>query len=332
MFPRNIKNRIALIKSYLTRQERLNAFPFEIAIGITNRCNLDCSFCPHRISPRSQGNISLDLLDSLITQVSPYADVVDLSFDGEPFLHPEWSECVKICHRHGVRAILQSNGLLVDEAVTHEILEAGVDSITFSVDAATEETYRRLKLGGNFKLVLKNVEYFLQQAAQTSRRPRITVQFVRGPENRDEADDFLSYWRGKGADSIRIKPMLNFGGSVGSIPRSVPGKPCILLWTSLSIHWDGIVTLCCMDIEGRTNMGDASKTPLREIADSDLFRAVRRLHINGTGAKHPVCRNCDVPAVAWPFVLGSAFVDDMTRRQVIRLVQNMGFLQAREKT
>jgi len=329
MFPRNIKNRIALARSYLMREERLDAFPFEIAIGITNRCNLNCSFCPHRISHRSQGDISLDLLNSLISQISTYADVVDLSFDGEPFLHPEWSECVRICHRHGVRAILQTNGLLVDEELTREILEVGVDSITFSVDAATEETYRMLKPGGDFKLVLKNVESFLQQAGRYSRRPKITVQFVNGPENMVEADDFLLYWKGKGADFIRIKPMLNFGGSVGTFHRSGPSKPCILLWTSLSIHWDGIVTLCCMDIEGRTPMGDANRESLREIADNKAFRAVRRKHINGDYSSHAVCRNCDVPSVAWPFVLGAAFVDDMTRRKLVRLSQNFGFLQNR---
>jgi MoaA/NifB/PqqE/SkfB family radical SAM enzyme len=325
--PRNLPNRLALVRSYLLRRERLNAFPFEIAIGITNRCNLDCSFCPHRISRRSQGNISLDLLDSLVGQIAPYADVIDLSFDGEPFLHPRWSECVRICHRHGVRAILQTNGLLVDAALGGEILEAGVDSITFSVDAATEETYRKLKPGGDYQLVVSNLERFLRMASGRPRRPSITIQFVRGPENKNEAEDFLRFWKGRGADFLRVKPMLNFGGTVSSGFTGGPASPCILLWTSLSIHWDGIVTLCCMDIEGRSPMGDAARDDLKNIVDNEAFRSIRRLHIQGRYAQCPVCRDCDVPPVAWYFALGSAFVNDMTRRELIRLVQRFGFLQ-----
>jgi len=327
MFPRNINNRIKLVKAYLTRQCRLDAFPFEIAIGITNRCNLDCIFCPRRSSNRLIGEISLSLLDSLLEQVAPYVNVVDLSFDGEPFLHSHWADCVEACHRRDIRAILQTNALLLDDSLAREILDVGVDSITFSVDAATEDTYRLLKPGSDYERVIGNVEHFLSLAQPHQNRPNITIQFVRGPDNRHEVGAFLQQWKDKGADFLRIKPMLNFGGSVDSGFRGGQKKPCILLWTSLSIHWDGIVTLCCMDIEGRTDMGDAGKTPLREIADSEHFQAVRRLHVKGEYDKHPVCRNCDIPSVAWPFVLGSVLVDDMARRRMVRFAQRFGLLQ-----
>lgn len=327
MFPRNIKNRIALVKSYLLRRERLNAFPFEVAIGITNRCNLNCSFCPHQISPRPQGNISLDLLDSLIKQVAPFADVVDLSFDGEPFLHPDWEKCVEICHQHNVRAIFQTNTLLMDEKVSRSILAVGLDAITLSIDAATPETYSRFKPGGNYELMLANVERFICLARRSKRRPYITLQFVRSSENIAEAELFKARWKKKGADAIRIKPMLNFGGSVDSGYHGRLSSPCVLLWTSLSIHWDGIVTLCCMDIEGRGNMGDAKCSPLKDIVDNEAFRKVRRLHIEGEYDRHSICKGCDVPSVPWYFVLGSTLVDDMTRRKMIRLVQKFGFLQ-----
>ncbi|MDP8236490.1 MAG: radical SAM protein [Candidatus Erginobacter occultus] len=316
-----------MVKAYLTRQERLGAFPFEIAIGITNRCNLNCGFCPRSSSGRPIGEISAGLLDSLLDQVAPYVNAVDLSFDGEPFLHSRWADCVEACHRRRIQATLQTNGLLVNDRLAREILDVGVDSITFSIDAATADTYRLLKPGGDFQLLTANVENFLRLARSRKKRPTITLQFVRGPGNRHEVKAFLRQWDRRGADFLRIKPMLNFGGSVDSGSAAEPRKPCILLWTSLSIHWDGIVTLCCMDIEGRTVMGDAKKTPLMEIADSEPFRQARRLQFRGEYAKHPVCRNCDVPSVAWPFVIGSIFIDDMERRQLIRFFQKFGFLQ-----
>lgn len=329
MFPRNIKNRIALAKSYLLRKDRLNAFPFEVALGITNRCNLDCVFCPRRFGRRPPGNMSLDLLKNLLAQVAPYVDAVDLSFDGEPFLHPQWVECVEACHQRGIRAILQTNALLMDESLAREVLAVGVDSITFSIDAATPETYFRLKPAGDFERVVANAERFLRLARSRSRRPVMTVQFIRTPENAPEVETFLRHWRGRGADYIRVKPLMNFAGSLGQSPRRPLRKPCILLWPSIAVHWDGAVPLCCMEIEGRTKMGDANKERLESIIDNEAFREVRELHLKGRAREHPVCRNCDVPTVSWPYVIGSTLVGDFARRHLIGIIQRFSSLQSR---
>jgi len=216
MVPRNIINRIGLARAYLTRRSKINAFPFEVSIGITNRCNLDCKFCPHRFSQRSQGNISLDLLNYLLDQMAPYIDAVDLSFDGEPFLHPRWVECIEACHRHGIRVILQTNNLLMDESLAREIISVGIDFIIFSIDAASEETYSLLKPSGDYSRVVSNVERFLHMSQQQRQRPYTMVQLVKTPENSHEVKPFIRLWKGKGADYIRIKPMFNFGGSISS--------------------------------------------------------------------------------------------------------------------
>lgn len=308
-------------RAYLSRRPALSSFPFEIQIGITNRCNLSCVFCPQRLSPRPRGDISLDLLDHLLGQAAPYVDTVDLSFDGEPFLHPRWVECVEACRRHNIRAMLETNAVMLDESLAREILKAGVGSITFSIDAASQQMYKKLKPGGDYEQVVRNVERFLSLARSRESRPYIQIQFVRTPDNTHEANDFLRRWRGRGADAVHIKPMLNFGGSVGPPPARPARRPCLFLWSSLSIQWDGIVPLCCLEIEGRTNMGDASKTPLKDIVDNQAFREVRALHAGGRYREHPICRNCTVPSVAWPFVAGAACVGDLTRRKIINRVE-----------
>ncbi len=327
MIPRNIGNRIKVIRSCLSGRERLAGFPFEIAIGITNRCNLDCVFCPNKTSRHPRGEISLELLDNLIGQAAPFVDMVDLSFDGEPFLHPAWDECVEVCHRRGVRATLQTNCLLLDERTIRKICRVGLDAIILSLDAADPATYARIKPGGDYHKAVANAERFLRVSRGERNRPHTTIQFVRSPENLSEEKEFLRKWRGRGADYLRIKPKFNFGGGVGGgfLRRSV--KPCVLLWTSLAIHWDGTLPLCCMEIEGRRIMGDAGREELRDIVNSEAFREVRRLHLAGAQDQHPVCRRCDVPPVPWPFVAGAALVDDFTRRRLIAFSPRLGQLQ-----
>ncbi len=320
---------MALARAYLLKRERTGAFPIELAVGITNRCNLDCVFCPQRFKRRPQGNMSLDLLEGVLDQAARYVDAVDLSFDGEPFLHPRWPECVEACHRRGIRTILQTNALLMNEPLAREVLAAGVDSITFSVDAVTASTYRKLKPSGDYERVVANVERFLRLARSRRRRPVTTVQFIRSPENSGEMKEFIRRWRGRGADYIRVKPLMNFAGSLGPAPRRCLRRPCILLWSSMAIHWDGAVPLCCMEIEGRTRMGDAGVETIREIFDNRAFREARALHLGGLAREHPVCRNCDVPTVSWPYVVGSTLVGDFTRRHLIAIFQRFSRLQSR---
>ncbi len=327
LLPRNVTNRWKVVRSYLSGSDRLSGFPFEIAIGITNRCNLDCVFCPNKASRHPRGEISLELLDRLIEQVAPFVDMVDLSFDGEPFLHPGWAECVEICHRRNVRAVLQTNCLLLDERVAREVHRAGLDGIILSLDAATPAAYARLKPSGDFRRAVENAERFLRLARGERSRPHTTVQFVRSPENASEEKEFLRRWRGSGADSVRIKPRFNFGGAVGEGFSRRISRPCVLLWTSLAVHLDGKIPLCWMEIEGRQIMGDAGREALPEIVNNEAFRAARRLHLDGRSNAHPICGRCDVPAVARPFVLGAAFADDFTRRRLIAFFQRRGLLQ-----
>jgi MoaA/NifB/PqqE/SkfB family radical SAM enzyme len=321
--PRNLKNRIALIHDYLRRRPRLKAFPFEVQIGITNRCNLDCVFCPHRFSKKKKGNMELDLLDHILTQVYPYVDTVDLSFDGEPFLHPNWVECIEACHRHKINPMLETNAMLMDEGLSREILAVGISSITFSIDASTSETYSKLKPSGDFRMVVSNVEKFLSLAGRVERKrkPYIQIQFVRTDENSSEAGQFLRQWQGKGADVVHIKPMLNFAGSVGPPPATPAQRPCLFLWTSLAIQYDGVVPICCLEIEGRTDMGNARDQSLKEIINSPGFISARTLHGKGAYREHPICRKCSVPSVAWPYLLGAAVVGDMSRRKIINLME-----------
>ena len=326
-FPRNPANRWKVIHSYLAGRERVSGFPFEIAIGITNRCNLDCVFCPNKASSHPRGEISLDLFERLVVQVAPFVDMVDLSFDGEPFLHPAWDECVEICHRHGIRAILQTNCLMLDECTALKIHRVGLDGIILSLDAATPATYARLKPAGDYEKVVENIARFLRISRGKQNRPHITLQFVRTPENFSEGKVFLRQWRRRGADSIRIKPMFNFSGGVGDGFLRRTARPCVLLWTMLAVHWNGEVPLCCMEIQGRQIMGNAARDPLREIINNEVFRGVRRLHLAGHSDQHKVCRHCDVPSVAWPFVVGAAFIDDFTRRRMIAFLQRLGLLQ-----
>src|SRR6185295_18867756 len=59
-----------------------------------------------------------------------------------------------------LRLRLQTNGLLLDEEAWTDLrLDGRVDSIWISIDAAHADTYERLRRGGSFERLLRNLDF-----------------------------------------------------------------------------------------------------------------------------------------------------------------------------
>ena len=66
----------------------------------------------------------------------------------------------------------------------------------FSIDAATEETYKKIRKGGNFTLMQKNITRFIEEKAKRNQTPPFMVfQFIVMDENVNEATRFYRFWR-----------------------------------------------------------------------------------------------------------------------------------------
>jgi wyosine [tRNA(Phe)-imidazoG37] synthetase (radical SAM superfamily) len=65
-------------------------------------------------------------------------------------------------------------------------------AIHFSIDAATEETYAKVRPGGDLQLAVKNILYFLEHRSQIP--PKLIFQFIVMKRNYHEARAFLEFW------------------------------------------------------------------------------------------------------------------------------------------
>ena len=75
--------------------------------------------------------------------------------------------------------------------------------------------------------------------------------------------------------------------------RSDVQFPCYRLWLTFTVLWDGRVSLCCADFDGRTILGDLNTSTIKEVWNSEPFRHVRRQHLESGGPD--ICRACDLP-------------------------------------
>ena len=57
--------------------------------------------------------------------------------------------------------------------------------------------------------------------------------------------------------------------------------------------WDGRVSLCCADFDGRVTLGDLRTSTIKDIWNNPAYRKVRRDHLDHGGPS--ICQSCDLP-------------------------------------
>jgi len=95
-------------------------------------------------------------------------------------------------------------------------------------------------------------------------------------------------------DKVIVSPVHNWGRKETPGEKKEP-KPCLRLWYTLTVLWDGRVALCCVDYDGRYIMGDLKESNLKEIWNSDQYCSVRRQSLRNRYEKDILCRNCTLP-------------------------------------
>ena len=72
--------------------------------------------------------------------------------------------------------------------------------------------------------------------------------------------------------------------------------PCWALFTEGHITWDGRLSACCFDHDGRFDMGDLQQISFMDAWRSPNFRALRAAHLRGdvTGTVCEDCVSCEI--------------------------------------
>jgi radical SAM protein with 4Fe4S-binding SPASM domain len=166
----------------------------KVEMDLTNKCNLRCRMCyfsDPRVFRRARHAITVEEFARLAEQLFPLSNEVALSFGTEPLLHPRFGELLAVAKAYEVPSVwITTNGLLLNGEVIDKVIALGLDTICVSIDAATKETYERIRVGGNFERLLANIRA-LQGAKQHrgSDRPRLMLNVVLMRSNIEELPD-----------------------------------------------------------------------------------------------------------------------------------------------
>ena len=282
-------------------RDRAPRLPEIVQIESTNICNARCVFCPRDEMKRRQGVMDEALYRKVVDDcVALGVRHVRLHNYGEPFVDRHLTEKVAYAKQQGIAEVgVISNGSLIDEQVALGVIEACLDAINISVDASGREVFERTRVGLKYDKVIANVERIVRIKKELGRtHPKLILSFVR-QDNSQEEQAFIEHWRGI-ADKIHVTDLHNWAGTLNH--DSDVRFPCYRQWLTFTVLWDGRVSLCCADFDGRVVLGDMRTASIREVWEGEEYRKVRREHLESGGPA--ICRACDLPRKDSPLWIG----------------------------
>ncbi len=295
-------NRILYGFSLLRPTEKALNWPETITIEITNRCDVDCIYCPRRTMVRKKGNMELDFFKDIIDQCRGYINIVRFLGLGEPILHPELNKMIQYCRDNGVATRVFTNANTLNQTKGEMLIDTGLDEIQIGFDGTTKKTYEALKRHGNYEQVKQNIEQFLAlKRKKGAEKPFTVVKMIYTPQTENEIEDYLTQWSPI-ADSVEIHPFSGLGGLVNSVDEvadktyrdelSVRELPCTSLWSQQVVWWNGDVVPCVVDYDGECILGNLKKDTLKEIWNNGPMRKIRREHIKHNFSEIKICAHC----------------------------------------
>jgi radical SAM protein with 4Fe4S-binding SPASM domain len=210
--PGSWSNAVATLLEYSAGHVRLAATPSDLVLAVTTVCNLKCVMCPHGMDlVPSKRHMPAEVVDRLGGFLRRAVRVI-ASGIGEPTLAPAfWSLVAAVCARTDLFLRTNSNGHFVSNQVAARLLDSGLTEISFSLDAATPGTYRRIR-GSRLGDALRGIANLVRlRRSQPAARLKVYVNMTLMRENLGEAPRLVRLAKLLRVDGVVFTQLFAFG-------------------------------------------------------------------------------------------------------------------------
>lgn len=180
-----------LLKLFPGLTAKLAPYPYNIEIEITTRCNKKCIICEHTYWSEESRDLTFNEFKWIVDQF-PKLKWVNLTGEGDAFLNKDYLKMIKYLKSKDIPVYLVDSFDLIDEQIAKELVKMGVDGIYVSMDAATKETYEKIKVGCNFERTIANIKKLIEIKKQMkSPLPIICFRYIVTTLNVHEMPKFI---------------------------------------------------------------------------------------------------------------------------------------------
>ena len=138
--------------------------PDVVQMNFTFDCNLRCKMCSmheQKESLLSQGrqvDIDSDALMTIMRGAKDLGAKAVLFIGGEPFLRNDLFDLVKYAKNLGLASVIVTNGVLLNKENIEKSFNAGLEWLSISIDAASENTFRKIRGKNTFDIIINNLK------------------------------------------------------------------------------------------------------------------------------------------------------------------------------
>ena len=262
-------------------------------IEISNICNLNCSFCPG--TKRQPKMMTTEEFAAVIKKVAPFTDYLYFHLLGEPLLHPNLEEFLKMAENYGLKVIITTNGTLLKEK--SEVLLKSNSHYKTVISLHSFEANQNQNFNDYINDCLdytKSVEgkkIVALRLWNSGGADTLNSDILQKIKNR-----FPAPWRDtRGGKQIGNNIYIQFGDKFDWPDIEGPIESdtafCYGLRDQIGVLCDGTVVPCCLDNNGEINLGNIFESNL-----GDIINSPRALNIyNGFSnrkACEELCKKC----------------------------------------
>lgn len=289
--------------------------PKSVKIELTGKCNYRCGFCALRMRDvQPKHDIDLPLFRRVTSEMrAAGVEEIGLFFLGESFMAPEVLLEALQWVKGELRfpyVFLTSNASLSDPEDVEPLMQAGLDSLKWSMNAADETQFREVMgvAPKYFRKALRNVKEAWRIRNAGNYPTRLYASSIKyDGEQQAKMEALLAdyvipyvdqhYWLplySMGAVATEREAELGYrptAGNQGRIGALREPLPCWSAFTEGHLRSDGLLSACCFDADGRFVMADLNEVSFMEGWNSGAFQELRTAHLKRdvTGT---ICENC----------------------------------------
>lgn len=304
-------------------------YPPCIEIEVTTRCNMKCIMCEHTYWNEKGRDMSFEEFKGIVDQF-PKLKWIGLTGIGESFLNKDFLKMLRYVKSKSIFVELYDTFYFVDEKIARELVEMGVDRIDMSIDAATNETYEKIRIGSNFERVINNFKTLVRLKKEMNAHfPELGFHYIVLKSNVNEIPQFIELANSLGAgENIKIffsrtlhefeeikdkamdipeeiiraaeKKARELGIRVAwnkDVPKIKPPISQCTVWIMPFIFVTGHVIPCCAgneanlrEFQKKYSLGNVFEKSFKGIWHSEKYTRLRRMIHEG---RVPIqCKNC----------------------------------------
>lgn len=317
-------------KFLVENKTKVAKVPKNALIELTNACNHACVFCANPKMKRNVSHLSVETYSNFVQKcVDENVQELGLYSTGDPFMTKNLFEFIKIAKEKGIsRVYITTNAALANFNNAKKCIDSGLDSIKFSINAATKKSYEIIHGHDDFKKVIKNITDIYEYKQNNNLNLQLLSSFVYTNKTASEIPIFKEKF-GKFFEEMVFFPATNQGGRNIDIVKKISNKfdirnldrepvafsdldfqnlelknetkkktslvnyePCKMLWNRLHLTKEGFLTACCVDYENDLVYEKFQKDlTLKEMFNNKTMLKLRKKHLDNN-LDGTICKSC----------------------------------------